>query len=349
MTDRTWPALLTAILSGERLPAADTAWAMNEIMTGEATPAQIAGFAIALRAKGETADEVAGMAQGMIKHAEPITVPGRAVDIVGTGGDGAHTVNISTMAAIVAAGAGAKVVKHGNRAASSSCGAADLLEELGVVIDLTGGPVARCVEEVDIGFCFAPRFHPALRHATSPRRELGVATVFNFLGPLTNPAQPPCQAVGCADLRMAEVIAHVLAERGVTGMVFRGDDGLDELTTITASRVWLVRDRVVVQEVVNPVELGLPRAVEGALRGGGVAHNALVARSVLAGDAGPIRDAVLLNAAAAIASYDGLADGVAAGLRAGLVKAAESVDSGAAADVLQRWVALSQELARDPH
>ncbi len=210
-----WPALLTRLLRGEDLASEDTSWAMEQVMLGEATPAQVAGFVVALRSKGESPDEVAGLVAAMLDHAERIEVPGPAVDTCGTGGDRAHTVNISTMSAMVVAGAGARVVKHGNRAASSACGSADLLEELGVVVDLAPERVVECVERAGIAFCFAPRFHPALRHAAAARRELGVATVFNFLGPLANPAQPGAQAVGVADSRMAAVMAEVLADRGV--------------------------------------------------------------------------------------------------------------------------------------
>ena len=235
-----WPALLTRLLRGEDLASEDTSWAMEQVMLGEATPAQVAGFVVALRSKGESPDEVAGLVAAMLDHAERIEVPGPAVDTCGTGGDRAHTVNISTMSAMVVAGAGARVVKHGNRAASSACGSADLLEELGVVVDLAPERVVECVERAGIAFCFAPRFHPALRHAAAARRELGVATVFNFLGPLANPAQPGAQAVGVADSRMAAVMAQVLADRGVSALVFRGDDGLDELTPCATSQVWVV-------------------------------------------------------------------------------------------------------------
>ncbi len=200
---RSWPSLLTTLLRGGGLSADDTAWAMGEVMSGEATPAQIAGFVVALRAKGETAEEMDGLVRTMLEHAHRIEVPGPAVDVVGTGGDRAHTVNISTMAALVVAGTGATVVKHGNRAASSSCGAADVLEELGVALTLTPAQVVQVADRAGITFCFAQVFHPAFRHAAAPRRELGVATAFNFLGPLTNPAQPAAQAIGCADPRMA--------------------------------------------------------------------------------------------------------------------------------------------------
>jgi anthranilate phosphoribosyltransferase len=341
----TWPGVLTTLLSGASLSRADAAWAMAQVMDGEATAAQVAGFAVALRAKGETADELAGLVGAMLDRARPVTVAARAVDTCGTGGDRSHTVNISTMAALAVAGAGVPVVKHGNRAASSSCGSADLLEALGVVIDLDPDGVARCVDEAGIGFCFAPVFHPALRHASAPRRELGVATVFNFLGPLTNPARPTSQAVGVADARMAGVMAGVLADRGSSALVFRGDDGLDELTTSTTSRVWVVRDGGVTETTVDPAALGIAPASPDALRGGAAAANADVARRFLAGEAGAVREAVLLNAAAALVAYDGaVADpgDLPDALAAGVARAAEAVDSGAAAAALDRWVAFSQ-------
>jgi anthranilate phosphoribosyltransferase len=251
------------------------------------------------------------------------------------------------MAALVAAGAGARVAKHGNRAASSACGAADLLEALGVVIDLPGPGVARCVDEAGIGFCFAPVFHPGMRHAGAPRRELGVPTAFNFLGPLTNPARPTAQAIGCADPRMAPVMAAVLAERGITALVFRGDDGLDELTTTTTSRVWTVHRGTVAESRVDPTELGIEPVAPAALRGADAAHNATVARALLAGERGPVRDAVVLNAGAALAAYDGLAGGLAAALPAGMARAADAIDNGAAADVLDRWRVVSQQVRKE--
>jgi anthranilate phosphoribosyltransferase len=336
---QSWPAVLSALLDGADLPAAATAWGMDEIMSGSATPAQIAGFVVALRAKGETVDEVEGLVQAMYEHATLISVPGHVVDVVGTGGDRAHTVNISTMAALVAAGAGAKVVKHGNRAASSACGAADLLEAMDIRLDLPPSRVASIADEVGITFCFAPVFHPALRHAAAVRRELGVPTTFNFLGPLANPARPGAQAVGVADSRMAGIVAGVLAGRGVTALVFRGDDGLDELTTTTTSRVWVVRDGEVAEERLDPSELGIHTAAPEALRGADANHNADVARRLLAGEAGAVRDAVLLNAAAALVAYDGVAGSLPDLLGAGMEQAAASIDTGAAADVLARWVA----------
>src|SRR6059058_272751 len=264
-------------------------------MSGEATPAQIAGFAMALRAKGETSEEVEGLVQAMLEHALRVTVEGPAVDTCGTGGDRAHTVNISTMAALVVRGAGGTVVKHGNRAASSACGSADLLEALGVVVDLPPEKVTACVSRAGIGFCFATVFHPAFRHTAVPRRELGVPTVFNFLGPLTNPAQPPSQAVGVSDARMAPVMAGVLARRGASALVFRGDDGLDELSIGATSSVWAVSGGAVREDQVDPKRLGLAEASADALRGGDAQHNADITRRFLSGENGPVRDAVLLN------------------------------------------------------
>jgi anthranilate phosphoribosyltransferase len=350
-----WPVLLTTLLRGDDLIAGDTAWAMEQIMQGEATPAQVAGFVIALRAKGEAPAEVSGLVSTMLNHAARIDVEAPAVDTCGTGGDRAHTVNISTMSAMVVAGAGIRVVKHGNRAASSACGSADLLEELGVVVDLAPSLVAECVRRAGITFCFAPRFHPGMRHAAGARGELGVATVFNFLGPLANPAQPPAQAVGVADARMAGVMADVLAARGCSALVFRGEDGLDELTVGGPSRVWVVRDGGVFETTISPSEVGLATSDASTLRGGDAAHNADVARRFLAGETGPVRDAVLLNAAAALVAVDACGGALidvslsdqplAEQLRAAIGRAASVVDSGAAARALDGWVTNSQELA----
>ena len=341
----TWPALLTRLLRAEDLSAAETAWAMEQIMLGEATPAQVAGFVVALRAKGESPAEVEGLVGTMLDLAERIEVAAPAVDTCGTGGDRAHTVNISTMSAMVVAGTGARVVKHGNRAASSACGSADLLEELGVVVDLAPEQVVECVDTTGIAFCFAPRFHPALRHAAAARRELGVATIFNFLGPLANPAQPGAQAVGVADARMAGVMAQVLADRGVSALVFRGDDGLDELTPCAESHVWSVRDGAVSTEKVAPEDVGLRRASVDALRGADAAYNAAVARRFLAGEGGPVRDAVLLNAAAALVALEPTGAPLVEQLTSSMHRAATSVDSGSAARALAGWVETSQTLA----
>jgi anthranilate phosphoribosyltransferase len=347
VVDRTWPALLATLLRGDDLPADDTAWAMAEIMAGEATPVQVAGFMVALRAKGESAAEMDGLVRAMLDSAHRIEVAGPAVDVVGTGGDRAHTVNISTMAALVVAGTGARVVKHGNRSASSTCGSADVLEELGVALTLSPEQVAAVVRDVGITFCFAQVFHPAMRHAAVARRELGVPTAFNFLGPLTNPAQPAAQAIGCADPRMAGVMAQVFADRGGAALVVRGDDGLDELTTTTTSRVWRVFDGQVVEDVVDPTRLGIAPAAPEALRGHDAAYNAGVVHEVLDGGPGPVRDAVLLNAAAALVAL-GDASGATTGtdlhdaLRDGVAQAADAVDSGKAAAVLDRWVAATR-------
>lgn len=343
-TGRTWPDVLTALLAGADLSADDTAWAMDQIMRGEATDAQIAGFAVALRAKGETVSEVAGLVRAMYQHARLIEVPHPSVDIVGTGGDRARTVNISTMSSIVVAGTGATVVKHGNRAASSASGASDVLQALGVNLDLSPERVAEVAAETGISFCFAVRFHPALRHVAAARKELGIPTTFNFLGPLTNPARVRAQATGVADARMAPVLAGVLAERGSSALVFRGDDGLDELTTTATSTVWVVRDGEVRQESFDPRDVDIPLVPAEALRGADAAYNAEVARRLLDGERGPVRDAVLLNSAAALAALEPAPSGVSLTEEIGqkLKRAAESIDSGAAKGVLERWVAATR-------
>ena len=343
-----WPALIGALIRGETLTAQECAWAMGEVMDGAATPVQIAGFAVALRAKGETVSEVSGLARAMLEHAAPISVPGPVADLVGTGGDGAHTVNFSTMGMITAAAAGARIVKHGNRAASSACGSADVLEALGVVIDLPPAATEQLVAEVGAGFLFAALYHPGFRHASVPRRELGVPTAFNFLGPLTNPARPSALAVGVADPRMGPVLAGVLAGRGNSALVFHGDDGLDELTTTGPSAVWVVHGGTVSEVALDPADLGLGRSVRADLTGGDAARNAAVARAFLAGKPGPVRDMVLLNAAAALAAEAGVPrpEDLVPALADGYARAAQAVDSGAAADLLERWAAASQRLAR---
>ncbi|MGW0783611.1 anthranilate phosphoribosyltransferase [Streptomyces sp. NPDC002913] len=344
--DRIWSDLLDALLDGRDLSARETGWAMDQVMSGAAGPVRLAGFLVALRAKGETAEEIEGLADSMRRHAVAVRVPGPTLDIVGTGGDGSHSVNISTMSAVVAAGAGALVVKHGNRSASSSCGSADVLEELGVALHLSSRDVAEVAEEAGITFCFAPSFHPAMRHAAGPRRELGVRTAFNALGPLVNPASPTATAIGVADARIAPLLARVLAVRGTEGFVFRGDDGLDELSVATTSTVWSVSGGQVVREVLDPRDLGLPAAPAGALRGGDRAHNARVVREVLAGAGGPVRDAVLLSAAAGLAALEpATGRSVTDRLASGLERAAESVDSGQAAAVLERWAELTTKRA----
>jgi anthranilate phosphoribosyltransferase len=337
---RTWAQLLSSLMDGIDLDAEDTAWAMDEIMAGDASPARLAAFAVLLRAKGETAEELAGLVQTMRERATPLTVPGRAVDVVGTGADRAHTVNISTMAALVVAGSGRPVVKHGNRAATSSCGSADVLEELGVAIDLPADGVVASVASVGIGFCFAPVFHPSMRHAGPTRADLGVPTFFNFLGPLSNPARVTSAAVGCADKNMADVMAEVLAARGDSALVFRGDDGLDELTTTTTSSLWVASSGTVRSGTLDPQVFGITPVPPAALKGGDRSFNAAVVRDVLAGGGREgVRDAVLLNAAAAVAAYDGLDGDLADAFAAGMTAATESIDSGAARDLLERWIA----------
>jgi anthranilate phosphoribosyltransferase len=348
MDSRTsWPALIGALIKGETLTAEEAAWAMNEIMDGAATPAQIAGYGVALRMKGETVGEVGGMAEAMLAHATPLSVAGPIVDLVGTGGDGAHTVNISTMGTITAAAAGARMVKHGNRAASSACGTAEVLEALGVVIDLPPAATEQLVAQTGVAFLFAPLYHPAFRHASVPRRELGVPTVFNVLGPLTNPARPGSLAVGVADPRMGPVLAGVLAGRGCSALVFHGDDGLDELTTTGPSTVWVVHGGTVSTTQFDPAELGLPRARREDLTGGDAARNAAAARAFLGGSPGPVRDIALLNAAAALAAAAGVPgpDDLGAALADGYARASAVIDSGAAADLLVRWAAASRRLA----
>lgn len=338
---RSWPDVLSALLAGADLTADATAWAMDRIMRGEATNAQIAGFAVALRAKGETVDEISGLVRTMYEHANVIEVPGPTVDIVGTGGDRAKTVNISTMAAIVVAGTGARVVKHGNRAASSASGASDVLEKLGVNLELTPQRVAEVAGQAGITFCFAVNFHPSLRHVAAARRELGIPTSFNFLGPLTNPARVHAQATGVADPRMAPIMAGVLAARGSSALVFRGDDGLDELTTTATSTVWLVRDGAVRREPFDPRDLGVELVPVEALRGADSAYNADVARRLLDGDRGPVRDAVLLNAAAALVALEAADGTLTERIAAGMARAAEAIDSGAAKAALEGWVLAS--------
>jgi anthranilate phosphoribosyltransferase len=340
----TWPEVLSALIARRDLSGSETAWAMGEVLAGEATPAQIAGFAVALRTKGETVEEVEGLVNAMYEHATPLAVTGRVLDVVGTGGDRSMSVNISTMAAIVAAGAGVHVVKHGNRSASSKSGSADVLEALGVRLDLPATAVARVGEEAGITFCFAAAFHPALRHAAVPRRELGVGTTFNFLGPLAHPAKPEAQAIGCADLGMAPVMAGVFARRGVDAWVFRGDDGLDELTTTTTSKVWAVTGGEVTEHAVDAADFGIPRGTPEGLRGQDAAYNADVVRRLVSGEAGPVRDAVVLNAGAALAIHAAEPGSIEDRLAAGIARAIESIDSGAAKRTLERWIEVSASL-----
>ncbi len=338
--DFSWSRAIGSLLAGSSLDEAGAAAAMTEIMEGAASPAQIAGFVVALRAKGETSEEVAGLVRAMRGYAARVEVPGEVVDTCGTGGDRTGTFNVSTAAAFVCAGAGAKVAKHGNRAASSRCGSADVLEALGVRIDLPPEGVASCIESVGMGFCFAPRFHPAMRHTAGARRELGVATVFNFLGPLTNPAGATRQALGVSDPRMLDVMVETLARLGSARVLaFHGHGGLDELATSGPSQVVELSAGEISRWVLDPAALGLPRAPLEALKGGSAPENAAVITALLRGERGPRRDVVTLNAAAAL-----VAAGLAGDLVEGLAQAAAALDSGAAAGVLERLVEVSNSV-----
>ena len=339
---QTWPNIIAALIAGEDLEQDTTGWAMNQIMAGDATDVQIAGFLVSLRAKGETVAEVTGLVEAMLANARPLQVQGDALDIVGTGGDRLNTVNISTMAALVCAGAGATVVKHGNRASSSAAGSADVLEQLGVRLDLSVDAVARAASEVGITFCFANLFHPSMRYAAVARREIGVPTAFNFLGPLTNPARVVASAIGVADARMAPLMAGVLAARNIRALVFRGSDGLDELTTTGTSTIWEVRDHEITESSFDPLDLGIARATIEQLRGENAEYNAEVVRRILDGERSPVRDAVVLNAAAGLVAYDRTSSGtLLERMKFAVARAEAAIDGGAAAHVLASWVALS--------
>jgi anthranilate phosphoribosyltransferase len=331
-----WPHVLSKIAAGTSLDRDEAAAAMRVVMSGEATPAQVGGLLMALRTKGETVEEIEGLADTMLGLANPVAPPVPVVDTCGTGGDRSGTFNISTVAALVVAAAGVPVAKHGNRAASSICGSADLLEALGVRIDLDAPGVERCLAEAGIAFIFAPVFHPAMGHAGPVRRELRVPTVFNFLGPLTNPARPFAQVVGVSDERMLPLLAQVLARRKTRARLFRALDGLDELTTTGPSLVFDVEDGQLRESMLDPADLGLARSEVEDLRGGDPEASAAIALAIINGETGPRRDVVLLNAAAALE-----VSGRASSLDEGLALAATSIDSGAALDVLARWVSSS--------
>jgi anthranilate phosphoribosyltransferase len=348
-TASSWPRVLRSLTAGRDLESGEAGWAMEQVMTASATPAQIAAFGVAMKMKGPTAAEVRELADTMLAHARrvPTSIIGTdAVDVVGTGGDGSNSVNLSTMAAIVVAASGVPVIKHGNRAASSRSGGADVLEALGVRIDLEPDDVARSVAEVGIGFAFAPLFHPSFRHASAVRREIGIPTVFNLLGPLTNPASPRAALVGCAFADVAEVMAGVFAERGSSALVVHGDDGLDELTTTTTSTVWRVHDGTVDRMTIDPAEFGLPPAKSDDLLGGDAQTNADVARSVLGGSSGPVREAVVLNAAGALVAHAALSRDIEwrPAWEWALQRAADAIDSGAAEQLLARWVRFTQQV-----
>ncbi|NHQ57882.1 anthranilate phosphoribosyltransferase [Micrococcus luteus] len=337
-----WPEVFRALTVGEDLSDDVAAWAMGEMMAGDATEGQVGGFLLALAAKGVTVPELRGLTEAMVQAANPVHVPGETLDVVGTGGDRLGTVNLSTMSSLVAAGAGARIVKHGNRGASSTAGAADVIEALGVDLSMPARKAEECAEAVGITFLFAQNYHPSMKYVAPVRKQLGVPTVFNFLGPLSNPAQVTAQALGCSSEAMVPLLAQVLADRGVRGFVFRGADGRDKITTSGPSTVMEVRDGVSTHEL-DPRELGIDLAPVQALAGRDGAYNATLVRALLAGEKGPIRDAVLLNAAAGLTAWDRDADApLMERLAANMTRAAESIDSGAARDVLDRWVAFSR-------
>lgn len=344
----TWPDLLTALVAREDLSVEEASWAMDQVMTGTVSPVRLASFLVGLRVKGETVAELTGLAESMTAHAVPFTVNHRTVDIVGTGGDRRNTVNISTMASIVVAATGLSVTKHGNRAASSASGSADVLEVLGIRLDHAPERVRKILDEAGITFCYAQTFHPSMRHAGQARSEMGIATAFNFLGPLTNPARPAATAVGCADLRMAPLMAGVFAVRGTSALVFRGDDGLDELAATSPTQVWEVRDGAVQHSTLDLVtDVGLTPIIVEQLRGADATFNAEVARRMFAGERGAVRETVLVNAAAALVA-DGTLVSTATGslperLRAGYDRAQEALDDGSAQRVLDRWARASAQ------
>ena len=346
MSSLDWAGVIAKLENGLDLLPLEAQSVMREVLEDRADKELLKSFLIALKNKGETPEEVGALVAQMYQFCAPITINERAVDTVGTGGDGAHTINISTTAAIIAAAAGSRVVKHGNRAASSKSGAGDLLEALGVAINLDGAKVAQTVSELGIGFCFAPIFHPAMRFAAPARKELATATVFNILGPLANPAKPKAAAIGVANERMHLVMAQVLAERGVEGFVFRGDDGLDEITLATTTSVLTIGNGEISSDRIDAKDFSLANAPISALVGGDAQENARITKAIFAGERGAPRDAVLLNAAAAIAAFDGEFElSIHERLSKSLKKATESVDSGKANSLLGEWVLLSNKLA----
>jgi len=345
MIDTRWELHISRLRSGLDLDAAEVQWCMNEILTGNTEIDVIKDFLIALKSKGETSLEVGALVDQMYEHCAQITIKERAVDTVGTGGDGAHTINISTTAAIIAAAAGVKVVKHGNRAASSKSGSADLLEALGIHINLDGTGVEKTFSELGIGFCFAPVFHPAMRFAGPARKELATPTVFNILGPMANPAKPQAAAIGVANESMHLVMAQVLSDRGVDGFVFRGDDGLDEITLATTTSVLTIGGGEITRGLIDPLDFGIDRAPIASLVGGDSVENARITTAIFAGEKGAPRDAVVLNAAAAIAAYEARFDlNLQERMALGVSRAIDAIDSGASTRLVSKWAELSQKL-----
>lgn len=358
MTEFTWKEILGVIVQGKDLSLEQSHWAMSAMMSGAATDAQLAALVMGMRVKGEAPDEVNGMVGAMLESAVRVNLDRTAVDVVGTGGDGAHTVNISTMAALTVAGAGYPVLKHGNRAISSKSGTADVLEALGVAVNMPAALISSCLAEAGIAFCFAPNHHPAMKYAAGIRKELGVPTVFNVLGPLANPGQPPASLLGCADLRLAPVLAQVQLERGFKSMIVRSDDGLDEISTAAPTQVWDTTTGQLRHETIDPRKLNLVSASLEQLRGGDARQNADVVRGIVAGltdgNLGPIRDVVAVNAAATMVTFDAAigfknfgpaSANVTERISRALPVAYRSLDTGAAASLLDVWVSVSQRYA----
>lgn len=344
--EHNWPGILGSLVDGSDLSISEAEWAMQSVMAGEATTAQLGGLLVALRMKGETVDEIVGFRDAVLANAQPLDVDPMVLDIVGTGGDPYGAVlNISSVASVVAAAAGVPVVKHGNRGASSASGASDVLSALGLNLDIPPGRVAAVLSETGITFAFAALFHPGFRHAGPTRKELGIATLFNILGPLCNPARPEASAVGVASLERVPLVVGVFRTRGATALVYRGDDGIDKLTTTGHSHIWEVSRGFVTEHDLDPADLGIPRADVRSLLGADPAHNAAVARGVLAGEPGPVRDIVLLNAAAGLTAFElaqdpeQLRQPILERLAAQLERATAAIDSGLAAQKLDQWVA----------
>jgi anthranilate phosphoribosyltransferase len=339
----TWPELLNLLLDEQDLSISQASWAMDSIINGQATDAQLAAFLVALRAKGETVDEVVGFRDAVLAHAVPLNVNAQALDIVGTGGDRHNTVNVSTTAAIVAAAAGVPVVKHGNRAASSASGSSDVLAALGIDLTISAEKVAHVLADTGITFAFAGAFHPGFRHAAAARKEIGIATVFNILGPLCNPARPEASAVGVAQLDRVPLIVGVFQTRDATALVFRGDDGLDELSTTGHSHIWEVSRGRVTEHDFDPVDLGIPRASLIDLRGGDAQQNADILTQTLSGATGAVRDIVCLNAAAGLVAYElslrpeEVERPIVDRLAEQYARAQSVIDSGAALEKLAQW------------
>lgn len=347
MLSAEWDGIFKSLSDAKDLTSTQTSWAMSQILSGAAETEIIKRFLLSLKNKGESPQEVIDLVETMYQHAQLINIPDRCVDVVGTGGDGANTINISTAAAIITTAAGARTIKHGNRAATSKSGSADLLEAFGININLNAAAVAECVRKIGIGFAFAPVFHPAMKHAAQARKELGVPSIFNILGPLANPARPVAVAIGVARADLLKLVAEVLARRGCQGFVFRGDDGLDEVSVSASTTVYVIKDGEIRLEVFDPANLGLERISIEQLKGGTAEENVAITKRIFAGERSAYREAVLLNAAASIAAFKGdLHLGVEQQFANGYVLAKQAVDSGAAAHLVERWAELSNELAK---